>query len=257
MKKFLFLLSIVFIAPIICMEPTGDDSLLFEYIELENFLGVQYLLAKGTINVTKEFLFNGKKTNPLSFALSIAEKKQPDLNEQMQKILLILRSKTDTSEKIKFFTDIRKNDIEAIKKMIETKAIDINTQRADSETPIIHAIQAYPQFTHKEILLELLHMGADINIATDITNDTPLTLAIKSKKFEVIQILLNNALNVHIDQKNRNGETPLILAVEAGDINTIKAILAEVPDPFIKQWGHLTAIDFAHNISDETKKKKS
>lgn len=106
-------------------------------------------------------------------------------------------------------------------------------------------------------LKELQNKGFDLN-AFDTYGNTLLTLAVqrnlKKPSHDAIDALIN--LGVDINKPNKNGETPLVIAIKNGDENTVKKLLGNKK---IDLWredpqGKL-ALDVAMTFGNEQIKK--
>lgn len=111
----------------------------------------------------------------------------------------------------------------------------------------------------KKIFLFIAILVPSIVFCADdaLNNQTSLSLAITEKNLPTINALLNNAPNIyhlHIDEQDSEGNTPLMLAIKTDDVDIIKAVLAEVPNPFIKNTKGETAEDLANALSSTTTK---
>ncbi|EPS41476.1 hypothetical protein H072_4650 [Dactylellina haptotyla CBS 200.50] len=70
----------------------------------------------------------------------------------------------------------------------------------------------------------LVCYGADINAKKCFSGDTPLHIAAKQGKFQVVHTLIKKA---HLAAKNKKGSTPLHVAAEGGHLSVVKVLLRE------------------------------
>lgn len=77
------------------------------------------------------------------------------------------------------------------------------------------------------LIKDLLSAGAAVNYVHDDDQVTALSLAIRSKNMEVIQLLLDNGANV----SSLGRGTPLVAAIESGVIEMIDSLLERGADP--------------------------
>ncbi len=92
-------------------------------------------------------------------------------------------------------------------------------------TPLMVASQQGPL----EIVQELVHNGADVNIHTTgrITGSTALMAAVRSQKGDIVNFLLERGADVNSSTTSGEvtGVTPLMIAAQTGNIDIIKALL--------------------------------
>ena len=70
----------------------------------------------------------------------------------------------------------------------------------------------------------LVEGGANVN-AKDMYGNTPLLLAVEKKDRETVKYLIDKGANVNV--KNNNGDTPFMAAARNGDIETIKLLMSK------------------------------
>lgn len=74
----------------------------------------------------------------------------------------------------------------------------------------------------------MLQLGANPNLVSEKSGETPLTMAVIGDQSEVFTILLGRA---RVDQANRAGETPLIKAVIFNRPDLVRQLLTKGADP--------------------------
>lgn len=115
-----------------------------------------------------------------------------------------------------------------IQKLIDAR-IGINQQDRNGQTPLM--ITIYGSEGHSSIVQKFLQIGADPNIQ-DISGNTLLHyLAEKHRMPDVLQfaqILIENG--THVDLKNNAGQTPLMIAIQHGQITFAEMLIKEGAD---------------------------
>ena len=104
----------------------------------------------------------------------------------------------------KIFDHIKKNNLESIKKLIESGKLDINTQNYKKYT-----LLNYSTYCDKfDISIYLISNGADVN-TPDHCGDTPLHNLLIDGVFheQLVELLLEHGADPYI--KNNNGWTPI------------------------------------------------
>ena len=74
-------------------------------------------------------------------------------------------------------------------------------------------------YDRTDIIKHLLHEGADMNIQTRYTKDTPLHLAARNNKTEAVRILIESGADVNL--MNNFNKTPLDLARKGSEIERL------------------------------------
>ncbi len=125
-------------------------------------------------------------------------------------------------------------DIEAVKKFIDSKAIDVNRKGVhfENNTPL-YIVAARD---HEEIVQLLFAHQADVAIKNDEGN-TALHIAAALGHKEIVELLLQNGAS--IDAKNNAGDTALHLAIKRGHTAVLRVLL--------QQGADMTALNKADN----------
>ena len=105
---------------------------------------------------------------------------------------------------------IQNREDELMKCLIENGA-DVNLPSDNGDTPLNIAVAK----NRINIVDYLIEKGAKINLADTVDGDTPLIIAIRGGFEDMIEHLIVNGANVN--QKNKLGQTPLIVAVKQED----------------------------------------
>ena len=88
----------------------------------------------------------------------------------------------------------------------------------------------------------LLSEGTDIN-QTNRNGDTPLMIAAKIGNLRILDIILSH--NPDINKYNKAGKTALIIAAESGQLNVVEKLLAHNADVSLKDSNDYTALTLA------------
>jgi ankyrin repeat protein len=96
---------------------------------------------------------------------------------------------------------------EAVNLLLKAGA-SINAKNYNKATPLHLAVKK----NNKEALLALIDGGAKIDVFGYRSNITPLHLAVINGDDDIVKILLNSGAKINL--KDRQGETPLDLAIE-------------------------------------------
>lgn len=104
------------------------------------------------------------------------------------------------------------------------KYSDINQKNKDSSTPLILAVS----LNYTDIVEYLIKNGADVNLSKDIDGLSPLHFAVANRNEHIIDILLRYGANA--DASSFSGITPLMIAAQLNDIETLKKLLQKGAD---------------------------
>jgi ankyrin repeat protein len=117
----------------------------------------------------------------------------------------------------------KSGDLEQIQRLV-VKGVDVNEQTTRDETPLIIAALA----GKGEVVNYLLQRGADIN-AKSASGLTALHAAAYAGQPEIVSLLVAKGAAVN-DASNRFETTPLHMASEENQIETVKALLGHGAD---------------------------
>ena len=119
----------------------------------------------------------------------------------------------------KYFTAVRKGDLISLENQIKNN-IDINIKDAHSETGVIIAT-GRNDIAMVKLFLEY---GADINVASDKIDNTPIMIASVKGYTDIVRLLIEKS-NPDMTILNGYGGTALIPASERGHVDVVKLLL--------------------------------
>lgn len=119
---------------------------------------------------------------------------------------------------------------------------NVNTKDRNGHTQLISASKQ----GQVEIVMDLLHRGADITASSD-KGKTALHYAAANGHTQIVKMLLEKGAEV--DARDRDGHTPLMLAAIYGCNLTVQALLEGGADPRSKTRCGNTAVLYAENNS--------
>lgn len=125
---------------------------------------------------------------------------------------------------------------------------DPNLTDSKGSTAIIDAINQ----KQVGIVSDLIKAGADVNANAYVDSNAPIHIAVwldSPAKLEMIPMLLGAGADINI--KNAGGNTPLILAANIGDKETVKLLLEAGADKNIKADDGNTALDLAKENAEK------
>lgn len=106
--------------------------------------------------------------------------------------------------------------------IIKNGKLNIDFLNKDNKSPL-HIACVLMDDDKFQLFQELINFGYNIDAVERSSGDTPLHLAIKHNKSNIITVLLNN--NVDINKKNKEGKYPLHIAVETNNIKIFEKLL--------------------------------
>ena len=144
-------------------------------------------------------------------------------------ICKILRNRMNYLANI-LFLSISKNDINRLDSILKT-GIDINLSEAKKGRTILHLACSIGALETVKFLIE---REANL-LQPDNYGDTPLHLAVKNNRVEVVSYFAGLSTNIHdgkmLNARNAVGESPLFIAARNGSTNILKILLDSNADP--------------------------
>jgi len=122
----------------------------------------------------------------------------------------------------------KNSNVETLQSLLNEN-VDVNEARADGSTALFWAV--YLDDISKVSLL--LSAGADVNLATDDYDISPLSLACANGNPAVVESLL--AAGAAPNRAKQTGETPLMRCASAGTVEAVKALLRAGADVNAKE----------------------
>ncbi|XP_078693591.1 uncharacterized protein LOC144922996 isoform X3 [Branchiostoma floridae x Branchiostoma belcheri] len=142
--------------------------------------------------------------------------------------------------------------------------ICINTQTNEGETPVHYGAETTKDMCHFEgedirIMQMLLEYDGDVNMATKLTQETPMHYCARAGNEDVLQEMVKN-IGAHkvqhaVNKQAKNGWSPLLVASEQGHLSIVKILLqnharVDVFDEHGKAALHLAAENGHMEVSD-------
>lgn len=146
----------------------------------------------------------------------------------------------------------RRSDPDLIR-VLAAAGADVNARFRDGTTALVIAITD-PIQERPDVIRALIEVGADVNTVTERDGMTPLMMAAElnyRKQYpEIVRALI--AVGADVNARNRNGQTPLMVAmVRKADTETIEALVEAGADVNQRLEDGTTALMIA--VSDTNK----
>lgn len=139
---------------------------------------------------------------------------------------------------------VKNNEVEVAKLFIEAGFSPSETDH--SGTPVLSlAVRE----RHIEMVNLLLEAGADVNATSKDRNYTALMDAAQIGELKIAQLLLKNAADPNTQSKD--GQTALILAVGRQDVDVIASLLQSGSDFSLKDGMGMSALDYVNLFRNE------
>jgi len=118
---------------------------------------------------------------------------------------------------------LKLNNYKLLKKLLDYKITDINGKNGSSETPLMLAIKE----NKKDIVALLLSKNANPDISS-IGNITPMLMATENENIDVIKMLIK--AKAATDVYDVRGKTPLMVAIQKNNLDIIDILLFSSAD---------------------------
>ncbi|MBW0432707.1 ankyrin repeat domain-containing protein [Leptospira yasudae] len=146
-----------------------------------------------------------------------------------------------------FFGAIKKGNVSKVQNVLE-KGFDPNANLYHGVTPLSLSIK----YERLEIVRTLLKFSADPNLADENTGLTPLLhCIIEDSPLEMMNALIQG--NADLNQKDRNGMSPLHHCVNEGKLEPFRLLLESGADPNVQDFDGVTCMNLAkssHGMSE-------
>jgi len=131
----------------------------------------------------------------------------------------------------------REDSWKAFDVLLASPKIDVNLPNAHDETPLMYTalLGDLPRSQ------KLLSMGAKVNQA----GWSALHYAAIKGHSKIVAMLITKGANVN--EPSPDGDTPLILAVRSGDVDTVQALIRAGADPLLSNFKAQNAIETAQS----------
>ncbi|SEO93077.1 ankyrin repeat domain-containing protein [Paenibacillus sp. OV219] len=122
---------------------------------------------------------------------------------------------------INYFTAIEKGELTAVKNQLDL-GVNINLTDANKRSGILIATDNH----HFEMVKLFLNLGADVNIASDEIDNTPIMIASVKGYVDIVRLLIEQS-NPDMTILNGYGGTALIPACEKGHVEVVRLLLEQ------------------------------
>ncbi len=133
-------------------------------------------------------------------------------------------------------------------KALLAAVVDCKVSTINSDSFIVDQQENYEDNPNQSVIQLLLQHKVNIN-TSDRQGNTPLLKAVQNANIEITQLLLTKGAFVHA--KNDQGATPLLAAVYVKDVPLIELLLQHKADPNKKNCKNQTAASLAKNNKTE------
>lgn len=194
---------------------------LFEAIRQDNIKKVRKLLAPSWFGLRKAYGVNGNvgsgDLSPLIFASSAGR-------TEIAKLLLDYGANVNYQDKSGYSALMwaASNGYTQIVEMLINNGADVNKQNRYGNNALILATRG--NYTEIVSLLTLHH--AEINVISHLDllkGDTPLTIAVRNKNYEIVNMFISKGADVNV--KNDYGNTALRIALERQNVEMVKILV--------------------------------
>lgn len=162
------------------------------------------------------------------------------INDRDQQLKDLLRKGMDPNRKspnqqTPLTLAARENSWRAFDVLLASPKIDVNLPNAFNETPLMYAALVGDLPRTQQILSK----GANVNQ----TGWSALHYAAIKGHTKIVSLLISKGANVN--EHAPDGDTPLILAVRSGDVDTVQALIKAGADPLLSNFKAQNAIETA------------
>ena len=147
------------------------------------------------------------------------------------------------------FKCAKRDDLESLKKLVEEGA-DLNETTFNNET----ALHIAASRNAIKVLNFLLEKNVDVNARTDLTQETPLFLAVQENQSDAFNALISHGANVNAE--DFEGETPIFVAIKNCRSSFIDSLIEKGADVNHKNKDGQTPLFFALEFKSTTMVKQ-
>lgn len=117
---------------------------------------------------------------------------------------------------------VKENNVLEVRNLLSLGA-DIEKKHIMGYTPLSWACSYSTEDSHFNTIETLLKNGANVNVANEPDEDTPLHQIIENDSIKTVKLVLDYGPD--LKRKNSAGETPLLLAIRSRNFEIVKLIL--------------------------------
>ncbi|XP_078507401.1 B-cell lymphoma 3 protein [Lissotriton helveticus] len=215
------------------------DTALHIAVAQGNFPAIQrlvHLFLQGQKNLDT---FNNLRQTPLHLAVIT---KQPEV------VGLLVRHRAspmalDRHGQTSIHLACEHGSLQCLQELIgqSQEALDLESRNYQGFTPLHVAVEA----SDPDLVLFLLHQGADIDAVDIKSGRSPLTHAVENSSVDMVALLIRNGANVN--SQTYSGNTALHSASGRGLLDIVRALVKNGADSSIKNYHNDTALMVARN----------
>lgn len=154
------------------------------------------------------------------------------------------------------FDAIRDGDITAMNEIIASPGFDINAQNSNGYTALMMSIELSWRaegsilLGQKDIAKQLIELKSNLDLRTNIRQETALMIAIDNRNTEIAKLLVEKGANLNL--QNKSGNTPVMLAVRENMIDVFDLMLKKEPNLNLKDEDDNTALTLIDRSNDNS-----
>ncbi|XP_069057545.1 B-cell lymphoma 3 protein isoform X1 [Pleurodeles waltl] len=215
------------------------DTALHIAVAQGNFPAIQrlvHLFLQGQKNLDT---FNNLRQTPLHLAVIT---KQPEVAQ------LLVRHRAspmalDRNGQTSIHLACEHGSLQCLQALISQsqEALDLETRNYEGFTPLHVAVET----SDSDLVLFLLHQGADIDAVDIKSGRSPLTHAVDNNSMDMVSLLIRNGANVN--SQTYSGNTALHSASGRGLLDIVRVLVKNGADSSIKNYHNDTSLMVASN----------
>merc|ERR1712194_175950 len=196
------------------------------------FQEITHLVCKGTLAEVKNIAWadqfkswrNARNQSTLFYAVQRTDAEALDVCRHMVDDMKLSINSTDTLEQTPIFFAARSGTVETVQYLVGSSA-DFNHKDRCGRNTLHYAAKA-----NTPVVAKLLALGQDMELQDNI-GQTPLFFAAASESphgLQILELLLEQ--RAACDQKDKQGDTPLVYAVKRGNVDICRRLLQQGAD---------------------------